>query len=331
MKLYTILLALVLLGAVPGAAQTRQELLRSVQAPGVVPVGDSLFLDEAEISNLHWMEYVHFLRQDSSMAVYQSHLPDTIRLRRWLLARHDTLNKHRFYYYGYRDFLNWPIVGVSHNQAMAYCRWRTAKVREGYLQSADFKKKHRKLLRQYEVIVTYRLPTVAEWESAAAGGLDAQRSPLGVPRPPVPGTAQYKRGLLRAGKDFERCLPSVGDALPSEAPVFAMEFNVLEKGYVGSTLAPLRCSALPDSHRFTSGGIFPAYVYSHPVNAFGLFNMIGNVAELTATPGLAKGGSFAHSILDFTLKTDFPYTDPQEWLGFRCACTVELRRKAGAH
>ncbi|MCI1187199.1 formylglycine-generating enzyme family protein [Hymenobacter sp. DH14] len=325
--LLRVLALLITLGS-PCAAQTRQALLRSVEAPGVVPVGDSLFMDEAEVTNLHWMEYLHFLRNDSSNAFYQSQLPDTLRLRRWLFARHDTINKSRFYYYGYADFRHFPVVGVTYSQVVSYCRWRTAKVREGYLQSADFKKKHKKLLQQYDVVITYRLPTVAEWETAAAAALDPTKAPYGVVRPPVPGTAQYKRGLLRERNDFASCLPAIAEAAPLGAPIFGMEFNVLEKGYVGNTLAPFRCREKPGTSWSATDGTFPQYAYSNPPNGYGLFNMVGNVAELTATPGVAKGGSFGHSILDFTLKTSFPYDGPQEWLGFRCACVVELRRKA---
>ncbi|MBF9220911.1 SUMF1/EgtB/PvdO family nonheme iron enzyme [Hymenobacter ruricola] len=318
-------------GLTPSAAQARRELLRSVNAPGVVPVQDSLFMDEAEVANIHWLEYLHALKKDSSEAFYQSQQPDTIRLRRWLYARHDTLNANPYYYYGYRDFYYFPVVGISYEQAVNYCRWRTATVQRGYLQSAEFKKKHKKLLAQYEVRVTYRLPTIAEWEAAAAGGLDPIKAPFGVLRPPTPGTARYKHQLLRKSNDFDKCLPRIAGAQPADEPIFKMEFTLLEKAYVGRTMAPFRCNSQQATDLFNGrygGGAFPQYLYAHPPNGFGLFNMIGNAAELTATPGVAKGGSFEHSVLEFTLKTGFPYDGPREWLGFRCACVVELRRKA---
>ena len=59
MKPYQLLLyavGLIKISISPCAAQTRPELLRSVQAPGVVSVGDSLFIDEAEMASTHWLE-----------------------------------------------------------------------------------------------------------------------------------------------------------------------------------------------------------------------------------------------------------------------------------
>ncbi len=55
-----------------------------------------------------------------------------------------------------------PVVGVSWLDAVAFCDWLSA--REG---------------------APYRLPTEAEWEKAARGGLDGARFPWGDERPAV--------------------------------------------------------------------------------------------------------------------------------------------------
>lgn len=309
--------------------QTRLALLRSVQAPGVVPVSDSLFMDEAEISNLHWLEYLHFMRQDSSEAFYQSQKPDSMVLARWLRAQPDSADEvYVRYYFRYPGFRYFPLVGITYEQASNYCRWRTAKVRENYLQSAKFRKKHRKLLRQYEVAISYRLPTVAEWEAAATGGFSPAVAPLGILRAPAPGTQRYRHRRIRHPADFYACLHKQDIPFGKGDRLYKMEFNVQETGYVGSSLTPFRCGEVGNQHHYLSDGFeITEFIYAHPPNGFGLFNMVGNVAELTATPGIAKGGSFENSIRDITLQTNFPYAGPQEWLGFRCACVIELRRK----
>lgn len=112
----------------------------------MVLVGDSLFMDETEVSNLHWLEYLHFLRKDSSDAFYQSQQPDSMLLTNYLLAHEDTAYGFGRYYFRYPGFRYFPLIGITYQQAVNYCRWRSAKVRAGYLQSAEFKKKHKQLL-----------------------------------------------------------------------------------------------------------------------------------------------------------------------------------------
>ena len=66
-----------------------------------------------------------------------------------------------------------------------------------------------------------------------------------------------------------------------------------------------------------------------PPNGFRLQNVLGNVAEMTATKGVAKGGSFKTSVQGLTLAAQQPYQGPGNWLGFRCIATVRMVRKAG--
>ena len=50
--------------------------------------------------------------------------------------------------------------------------------------------------------------------------------------------------------------------------------------------------------------------------------MIGNVAEMVAEEGIAKGGSWYHTYEDSKLSLDLNYTEASEWLGFRCICEM---------
>jgi formylglycine-generating enzyme len=70
-------------------------------------------------------------------------------------------------YFSHPAFGNYPVVGVSWKQAVAFCRWRT-----NYLNSWLESKKR-------AVESDFRLPTEAEWEYAARGGRSQSMYPWG--------------------------------------------------------------------------------------------------------------------------------------------------------
>jgi len=57
-------------------------------------------------------------------------------------------------------------------------------------------------------------------------------------------------------------------------------------------------------------------------NQYGAYNMIGNVGEMTAEKGIAKGGHYDLPIEYCKVKEAMSYTAPNRWLGFRCVCQV---------
>lgn len=55
----------------------------------------------------------------------------------------------------------------------------------------------------------------------------------------------------------------------------------------------------------------------------GLYNIQGNVAEMTEEEGVAVGGSFRHFAAESYSGKVQRYTRPQDWLGFRCLVSLE--------
>lgn len=64
------------------------------------------------------------------------------------------------------------------------------------------------------------------------------------------------------------------------------------------------------------------FAFDNP-NGYGLYNMIGNVAEMIQEEGVAKGGSWMHRLQECKIRMKQYYTTPANWLGFRCVCEVK--------
>src|ERR1700741_3104423 len=91
--------------------------------PGTVEVNDTLFFDAEEISNLSWQEYVSWNRKvyGSNSDQYKKSLPDTTVWR-----QSNSYNEpYVMYYYQHVAYKNYPVVGISYDQAVDYCKWRT--------------------------------------------------------------------------------------------------------------------------------------------------------------------------------------------------------------
>ncbi|MEA3445745.1 MAG: SUMF1/EgtB/PvdO family nonheme iron enzyme [Bacteroidota bacterium] len=62
-------------------------------------------------------------------------------------------------------------------------------------------------------------------------------------------------------------------------------------------------------------------------NKGGVYNLFGNVAEITSKRGVAKGGSWQHFDEQCIPESGFSYSGTESWLGFRCVCEKVLTEK----
>jgi len=118
-------------------------------------------------------------------------------------------------YFWHPAYDNYPVVGVTWHQAVAYCHFRT---------NTEIRNKR-------EVPHNYRLPTEVEWEYAARGGLPSQAYPWGGPYTTNRQgcyLANFKPQRGKYGLDGGvRTLP-VGSYEPNDFGLYDMAGNVAE-------------------------------------------------------------------------------------------------------
>lgn len=267
MKLKIVILLLLLFNGIFSFAQKNKKLK---VPPGTVQINDTLFADKTEIANVHYREFLWWLLKYDSLK-YESMLPDTTV---WYDATLINENLATQFYFRHPGFNNYPVVGISYQQAIEFCKWRSDRVNELNSEKQENKRPYKS--------VTYRLLTKQEWEMLAAGDYNIAKHPYGQ-------DSIYKKWK---GKYFRA-------------------FNYKYDG-----------KSSQDSLWQQERAFYTAPVNSFFPNSFHLYNIIGNVAEIISERGIAKGGSFDHTLEECKIVNDHRYIKPERWLGFRCVAVI---------
>ena len=247
----------------------------------------SFYMDETEVRNLDYLEYLHWTMKVFSAnfyEIYKKALPDTLSWRE-RMAYNEPYVEYYLRHPAYRDY---PVVGVNWLQATDFAAWRSDRVnefilvREGILDhnpspsEADYFNTDQYLAGKWtgqareklpsidpngsgerDVLMTdgiflpkYRLPTEAEWEYAAYGLI---------------GNTVGERVTER------RIYPWNGHAVRNP-----------DEKFIGQMLANFKRSNgdnMGTAGFLNDNGDIAVPVFSYWPNDYGLYNMAGNVSE----------------------------------------------------
>lgn len=195
-------------------------------------------------------------------------------------------------YFSHPGYSDYPVVGVSWEQANAFANWRT-----DYLR--------RSLGRQGVYIEPYRLPTEAEWEFAARAGVNENMYPWEGDLP-ISGDgcfyANFKPNEGNYVKDGNLITSRVGTYEPNDFGLYDMAGNVSE----------WTSTAYTESIDRLTGDINPEYRYNAAIED--PYKMKRKVV---------RGGSWkdiAHNVRSDLRMWEYQ-NEQRSYIGFRCVRT----------
>ena len=268
-----------------------EKQMKEVKAP--------LYAAASEVTNAAYNRFLNYLEQNGYSEEYEVAKIDLSNfegvalssMKSYFYVKPDTKKDD-----GYKQY---PIINISYEAATLYCEWLT----QQYNQQER---------RKYEE-VRFRLPTLKEWQIAALGYKDFQswnysENTIKADFPTDPGKNKWEQRSYDL-KDITVSYPwythdfTFRNAITNQHDCYLA--NILDSN--------CDCPA----NRKGDGFTMTSPVESYFSNGMGLFDVVGNVAEMVQEKGKAAGGSWAHLPEASTITSVSSYQDADAKVGFR--------------
>jgi len=202
-------------------------------------------------------------------------------------------------YFWHPGFDDYPVIGVTWEQARAFSVWRS-QYHNNYLLTQ----------KSGAYVHNYRLPTEYEWEYAARGGLKLSQYPWGGPY-----TRNRKGDYLANYKPMRGNYVDDGSIVPAE--VGSYEPNSYGLYDMSGNVAEWTISAYDES----------SYSFTHDLNPNYEYNALPDDPPVMKRK-VIRGGSWKDvSYFNQTSSRSYEYQDSaKSYIGFRCVRTAMEKR-----